>query len=196
MHFEDAARESGVIPPERVASLVSCLNKAPDYSWMLTGPHPNEPRLQGDILAEIPVAIVAPSGEPKCKPLTVLALNNTCDLQRDRSEFITVAPVMDFEDFTNFIVQKRGERRASNYLKDVRENHVFEILWLPPFGSFSSGALVFLDRIGSVAAALYDSAVAGKRRVASFSQNGFYFLLIKVTKHLARPESEQVVRQN
>lgn len=123
-------------------------------------------------------------------------MNNTCDLQPQRSDFVTVAPVLDFHAFSRHVIQKRGEAKATNYLKDVMANRVFEVLWLPAFSSFLHGAVVFLDRVGAVSTAIYESALAGDRRLASFSQNGFYFLLIKLTKHLARPESDEVVRQN
>lgn len=53
MDLEDAARQSGVIPHERVASLVTCL-KAPDFDWLLAGPHSTQSRLQGDLLSDSP----------------------------------------------------------------------------------------------------------------------------------------------
>jgi hypothetical protein len=196
MELEEAAQQSGVIPPEKVAALITCLKKVPGFSWLLTEPHPTQSRLQGDVFGEVPVAVVDSDGQPRCKPCTVLILNNTCDLQPNRAKFVTVAPVFDFGDFLEYEIRKHGEARAGNYLKDVMANKVFEILWLPPFGAFSRGALVFLDQVGAVASPLYESAVATNRRMASFSQNGFYFLLIKVTKHLARPESDEVIRQN
>ena len=109
---------------------------------------------------------------------------------------MTVAPVLDFGAFSEHVVHKRGQERASNYLKDVMSNKVYEMLWLPAFNSFSKGAVVFLDKMGAVSSSVYESALAGNRRLASFSQTGFYFLLIKLTKHLARPESEEVLRDN
>lgn len=195
MDLEDAARQSGVIPPERVASLVSCL-KAPDFRWLLTPPHSTQSRLQGDLLSDFPVALVDPDGQPKCSQFTVLVLNNTCDLQPKRADFVTVAPALDFDAFSQHVIRKRGEAKAANYLQDVMANRVFEMLWLPVFGSFPKGAVVYLDRIGAVSSTVYESALATNRRLASFSQNGFYFLLIKLTKHLARPESDEVMRQN
>jgi hypothetical protein len=195
MDLEDAARQSGIIPPERVASLVSLL-KAPDFRWLLTPPHPAQSRLQGDLLSEFPLALVGADGNPKCTSFTVLVLNNTCDLQPNRSDFVTVAPVLDFDAFSQHVIRKRGEARASNYLRDVMANKVYEMLWLPAFGSFSKGAVVLLDKMGAVSSTVYESALAGNRRLASFSQPGFYFLLVKLTKHLARPESEEVVRNN
>jgi len=41
---------------------------------------------------------------------------------------------------------------------------------------------------------LYEEALTERRRLASFSQNGFYFLLIKLTNHIARMETAEVAR--
>jgi hypothetical protein len=196
MDLEAAARQSGVIPPQRVDSFISCLKSPSDYSWLLTVPHPTETRLQGDLFCDFPFAIVDHDGNPKCSRFTVLVLNNTCDLQPSRSNFVTAAPVLDFGSYSQSIVKKRGGNKAANFLKDVMANKVFEILWLPAFGAFRDGAVVLLDRIGAISIDVYESALANNRRIASFSQNGFYFFLIKITKHLARPESDEVIRDN
>jgi hypothetical protein len=196
MDLEESARQSGVIPPERVASLIAALRKVPDFSWLLTQPHPTIERLQADLLVDFPVALVAPDGAPRCKPFVVLIVNNTCDLQPGRSNFVTVAPVLDFEAFAAAEIAKRGEEGARDYLRDIRSNRVFEMLWLPPFHHFKGGGIVFLDRLGSAAGEIYLRSLEANSRVASFSQNGFYYFLIKMTNHLARAESSEVQRHN
>jgi hypothetical protein len=196
MDLEQAARESGVIPEAKVSSLLASLKKVPDYSWVLTTPHPTDPRLQGDLLGNFPVAIVDEDGKPLCNRFVVLVLNNSCDLEPGRTQYVTVAPVFDFGGFSKHIIGKRGENNARSYLRDVRENRVHEILWLPLISQFEKGAVVFLDRVGAVSGKIYENAIKEKRHVASFSQNGLYFLLIKLTNHIARMESEEVVRSS
>ena len=88
MDLENAARESGVIPPGYVAPLLSRLGNTSDFTWLLTQPHEIQARLQGDMLGDFPLALVGPDGNPRCKRFTVLVLNNTCDLQPNRSEFV------------------------------------------------------------------------------------------------------------
>jgi len=127
---------------------VASLRKVPDYSWVLTSPHPSEERLQGDLLSDFPVALVDDAGNPRCKKFSVLVLNNTCDLQPSRLQFVTVAPVMDFALFSATVIQKRGEERARDYLRDVRANNIYEMLWLPWFASFKEATVFFLDRVG------------------------------------------------
>ncbi|GEM_PF-1440530 len=194
MDLEEAARQSGVIPPERIASLIAALRKVPDVSWLLTQPHPTIDRLQADLLKDFPVALVAPDGSPKCSKFVVLIVNNTCDLQPGRSNFVTVAPIMDFKAFAAAEVSKRGEEGARSYLRDVRSDRVLEMLWLPPFHHFEDGGLVLLDRLGTAASEVYARSLSDNSRVASFSQNGFYYFLMKMTTHLARAESSEVLR--
>ncbi len=194
MDLEESARQSGVIPPDRVTSLIAALRKVPDVSWLLAGPNPSIERLQADLLDDFPLALVAPDETPRCKRFVVLIVNNTCDLQPDRSRFVTVAPVLDFKVFAAAEIAKRGEERARSYLHDIRSNRVFEMLWLPSFHHFEDGGLVFLDRLGSAAGEVYQAALSRHARVASFTQNGFYYFLMKLTAHLARAESLDVRR--
>lgn len=146
------------------------------------------------MLSEFPVAVVDGDGHPHCAKFAVLVLNNTCDLQPGRSQFVTLAPAMDFARFSRTYIEQEGEERARSYLHSVRANRIFEILWLPGFASFKEGAVVFLNRVGAASARLYEDALKEQRRLASFSQNGFYFLLIKLTNHIARMETGDVHR--
>src|ERR1051325_870649 len=139
MNLEQAAGQSGVIPPDKVASLLASLKKVPDYSWVLSSPHPSEERLQGDLLSEFPVAVVDGEGNPRCGKFAVLVLNNTCDLQPGRSQFVTLAPAMDFARFSETYIAQEGEEGARSYLHSVRANKIYEILWLPSFASFKEG---------------------------------------------------------
>ena len=45
----DLSRYSSIIPEEHNRSLSICFRKIPDFSWLLTSPHSELERLQGDI---------------------------------------------------------------------------------------------------------------------------------------------------
>jgi hypothetical protein len=192
--LEDAALRTSLVPPEKVASLLAALKRVPDFGWLLTSPNAGEHRLQGDLHADFPVALIAPDGRAVSKKFPVLVLNNTCDLQANRSAFVNVAPVLDFEQFAKIEIAKRGETGAKSYLHAIRSNCVLEVLWLPPFHTFNEGGIVFLDRLSSAASNIFEQSLNNNARLASFSQNGFYYFLIKITSHLARAESEEVQR--
>jgi hypothetical protein len=56
-------------------------------------------------------------------------------------------------------------------------------------------ALVLLHLVCAVSVNVYREALHNGRRLASFTQTGFYFLLMKLTTHVARAETTQVVRE-
>jgi hypothetical protein len=126
---------------------------------------------------------------------SVMILNNSCDLPDDRLDFVAAAPIIDFGEFLKF-EQSRGRKQPSldDFATSVRKNEKSELFYLPSFAGFHNGALVLLHLSCVVSAKLYQRLLATDHRVASFSQTGFYFMLIKLISHLARPESNDVTR--
>ena len=206
---EDFSRFATIIPEEHLPALANNLKRIPDFSWLLDLPHAEIERLQGDVLSNFPTVFLDERGEPRSREFTVLVLNNTCDLPDDRLDFITAAPIVDFNKYLEFererqyrgtngledSEKRRIEDRLQEYGRVLRNNNKTEILYLSPFSGFSHGALVLLHLVCSVSANLYHDALRHGRRVASFTQTGFYFLLIKLTTHLARAEGVEVVRR-
>jgi hypothetical protein len=137
-----------------------------------------------------------------------MVMNNTCDLPDGRLDCVTAAPVVDFNRYFEFErarlfrgksdVAEAERRRMEDSLQELarvlRSNAKTEILYLPSFSEFPHGALVLLYLVCSVSAKVYQEALSRDQRVASFTQTGFYFLLIKLTTHLARAESHEVNR--
>ena len=206
---EDFSRFAKIIPEEHLPALANNLKRIPDFSWVIDIPHAEFERLQGDVLSNFPTVFLDERGEARSREFTVLVLNNTCDLPDDRLDFITAAPIVDFNKYLEFererqfrdkntlehSEKRRIEDRLQEYGRVLRNNDKTEILYLPPFSEFTHGALVLLHLVCSVSARLYHDALRQGRRVASFTQTGFYFLLIKLTTHLARAEGVEVVRR-
>jgi hypothetical protein len=206
---EDFSRFATIIPEEHLPALANNLKRIPDFRWLLDLPHAEIERLQGDVLANFPTVFLDERGEPRSREFTVLVLNNTCDLPDDRLDFISAAPIVDFNRYLEFererqyrgknglddSEKRRIEDRLQEYGRVLRNNDKTELLYLPPFSEFAHGALVMLHLVCSVSARLYHDALRQGRRVASFTQTGFYFLLIKLTTHLARVEGVEVVRR-
>src|SRR4029077_13281293 len=152
--LDDFSRYARIIPEEHQPALRKCLKKIPDFSWLLSEPHSDQERLQGDLLREVPTGFLDDTATPRSAKFTVMILNNTCDLPEGR----------------------------------------LDLIYLPKITGFDHGALVLLHLVCSISAKLYHEALRAGQRVASFSQVGFYFLLIKLTTHLARAESTDVSR--
>lgn len=194
MDREQVAKHAGVIPPANLTAFLEYLVRTPELPGLVDVPHPTEIRLQGDLLQGLPCAYVDGEGVPHIAPFTVAVLNNTCDLQPSRSKYVTVAPVFDYRAFADAAQKARGEASAKGYLKALRDNQINEFLFLPTCPGYEQGALIALDRASSISTALYDRALNDERRVASFTQNGFYIFLLKITRFLARAESAEVSR--
>jgi hypothetical protein len=207
--IDDFSRFSRIIPEEYLPALRNNLKRIPDFSWVIDTPHPDIDRLQGDVLSNFPTVVLDERGEAHSQEFTVLVLNSTCDLPDDRLDFISAAPILDFNKYLEFERQRRflgketlkdsEKRRIEDSLQEygrvLRNNDKTEILYLPPFSEFNHGALVLLHLVCSVSAMLYHDVLRQGRRVASFTQTGFYFLLIKLTTHFARPETPEVTRR-
>ncbi len=190
----DFSRYATIIREEDLPALKERLSKIPDFSWLLSEPHAEIERLQGDLVADLPAVFIADDGTARACSFTTMVMNNTCDLPEGRADFITTAPVVDFQKYVEFEKTKRDESSLKNYVEAIRRNEKTELFYLPPFAGFSNGALALLHLACPVSASLYRQALSKKQRKASFSQTGFYFLLIKLTNHIARPESSEVIR--
>lgn len=192
--FGDFSRHSRVIPEEHQPALRSSLKRIPDYSWMLVEPDSTESRLQGDILTDCPTVVIDDLGAPRAKQFPVMILNNSCDLPDGRIDFVTAAPIVDFGKFLEFEKRRRSQSSLEGFAKAIRQNDKTELFYLPKFAGFEHGALVLLHLACSVSAKVYGNLLSAGRRQASFTQIGFYFMLIKLTTHLARAESTDVKR--
>jgi hypothetical protein len=192
--LEDFSRYTRIIAEEHQSALKASLKRIPDFSWLLGEPHSTISRLQGDLFREFPTVFLDDKAMPRSKKFTVMVLNNTCDLPDNRLDFVTVAPIVDFQEYLRFEEPRRSTQSLTDYAKSIRSNDKSELLYLPKLAGFEEGALVLLHLVCSVSSKVYQEAVRSGQRVASFTQTGFYFLLIKLTTHIARPESGEVIR--
>lgn len=206
--FDDFSKYTRIIPKEHIPALSRDLKKIPDFSWLLGQPHPEIERLQGDLLKNFPTVFLDDNAKPKSRNFTVMVLNNTCDLPDDRMDFVTAAPVVDFNEYVTFerarrlqtgttlteSEKNRIEDSVQEFARVIRHNNKTEILFLPKFGEFQHGALVLLHLVCTVSAKIYHDVLRAGQRLGSFTQTGLYFLLIKLTTHIARAESTKVIR--
>jgi hypothetical protein len=190
----DFSRYANIIPEEHQEPLSRSLRQIPNFSWLLCEPHRTEERLQGDLFQDFPTVFLDADGLPRCRNFAVMVLNNTCDLPDDRLDAVTVVPVLDFGEFLESQQQQRSEVSMQGYAEALRRNDITELFYLPPFAGFANGGLALLHFACSVSHALYGAALRQGRRIASFSQIGFYFFLIKLTTHVARAETTEVAR--
>lgn len=194
MNFERAVRDSSVIRQEHKDPLLVHLRRIPEFSWLLGLPNPYCDRLQGDFSRDFPVVFLKPDGTAIDNRRTVMILNNTCDLPAGRSNFVSVAPVFDLEKYLLREAGQRDPEALADFERAIRANKVSNLLYVPHLSDFKSGAIVRLDMVCSVAASFLNQAVVEGKRLASFTQSGFYLMLMKTTCRFTRRESLETSR--
>jgi len=185
---------TSVVREDHKHSLIESLKLIPEFSWLVGLPNQFADRLQGDFFKTFPVIYLDRTGETLSVRKPVMVLNNTCDLPPGHSTMVSVAPVFDLEKYLQKETGKRNPQSLASYERDIRHNRITELLYVPNLPDFPAGAIVRLDMICSVASEFLKEAAESGRRFASFTQNGFYLLLMKLTYHMTRSESAEVSR--
>lgn len=188
MSLEEAVRQSRVIPQNRKESLISDVVRS-DFKWLVANPHTEIERLQGDFMQSVPVCFLDKGEQVLCKRMPVMLISNSCDLVSNRSIFVNLAPVFDLSGF----LAAHGKNN-SNFADALRLNKIKNLFYIPWLSIFPGGAVVRLDMISSVPSSFIDEAVTNSSRFASFTQNGYYYLLMKLTHFLVRSESDEISR--
>jgi len=188
----EAASRAGFIPERSKEAFVAWLTKSGNQHAIL--PHPDEQRLQGDIYRQFPFALVKDDHQASIALKVILVLNNTCDLQLNRTPSCNVALAADYNCYAESIRAARSDQSATNFLADVERNRIDDLFFLQDCPTFPAGLVVFLNKISTVPTKLYERALKQGHRFASLSQHGFYHLLIKLNRFFARVETSDVSR--
>jgi hypothetical protein len=155
---EDFSRYATIIPEEHLPALARSLKRSPNFDWLLDRPHGDIDCLQGDLLRDFPTVFLDETTTARSRTFTVMILNNTCDLPEGRLDFVTAAPVVDFDDYLQFERRRRfrgsgefsdAERlRAEETLQELaralRNNDKTEILYLHPLVSLMVHSCYFI----------------------------------------------------
>lgn len=149
----------------------------------------DEPHLfQGDGVKSIMINI--PDTTVQCDR-HVLLLSNTCDMDLNNVRLnpcrIMYAPILNIEKYITML-ERNGEprERIDNHIKDIKNQIISQILFLPTSVFGGADSIVLFDRAISVP--LTKDAVDGmlSSRTFSLSNYGFYLLLLKLSYHFTR----------
>src|ERR1041385_4964193 len=125
--LDDFSRYTRIIPKEHIPALSRDLKKIPDFSWLLGQPHREIERLQGDLLKEFPTVVLDDDAKPRCRDFTVMILNNTCDLPDGRLDFVTAAPIVDFNKYLEFERTRRSQGKTTENERKRVEDSIQEL---------------------------------------------------------------------
>jgi len=183
------------ISPETQSKLHRLIKDKNSYpNWLFSHNIP-ENLCQGDVIKLVPTLAVGKSGKPIRKLLPAILLNNSCDMVVDdnkpRSEFTTIIPLLPFNEYISFF------RNIPNYTKELKQNVITDKFYIGGLPGEESEFIADLGMLSSLSTEYlhFEITNGSLKKIASFSQNGYYYFLAKLTLHLMRPESKDIKRE-
>jgi hypothetical protein len=180
--------------PERLRSFADDLKRYPEgYPKWLYGTLFDE-IYQGDIIKSMKVIGTDEDGDAVYREGPALVMSHTCDCQPGQSEYILIAPVFSLQERIDSSELERD--RLDNHLRDLRANRLAELFFIPGRDGLPDSFVDF-SQICPVASTYFHSPPLALRgnRLASLSQKGHYFLLMKIAYHLCRPDPKDSARE-
>lgn len=172
--------------PEHIKPFAEQLKQFPAgyEKWVYATAAPVE-AYQGDVFSPVHFVSVDDDGDTIRMDCLGMVISNTCDAQPGMADFVLVAPVISLEDYC----QKSDLRRddLENHIRALVDNKISQLMFLPKWQE-GSDSFVDFGNICSVSSRYFHSE-HGQQRLVSLSQNGHYFLLVKLAYHLSRPET-------
>lgn len=162
--------------------------KGYDFGAYFTSKLKDKPYLfQGDVT----IAPYCSLPDTTIRDIPVLLLSNTCDMdisnQRMNACRIMYAPILKIDRYIESL-RKRDipEDSISNHIRDIKEQTVSQVLYLPSSSILEYDGVVFFDRAISIP--LTEDTVERfvRDRKIVLSNYGFYLLLLKLSYHFTR----------
>ncbi len=195
--FVDLMRETFPnISPETGTKLYQLIRKKDRYLNWLFATSALEHLSQGDVLEEVPVLVLKDEGKALKQKLPVMVLNNTCDLQQDngtpRSKYTSIVPLLPCNQYLEPFKDK------PNYELDLKENVITSKFYISAPPGYKRDYVVDLSLICSIDTQYLQKGIQQGilKKIASLSENGYYYFLAKLTLHLMRSESDEAKRED
>lgn len=119
-----------------------------------------------------------------------MILSNTCDnISRDNRYTpiqLIYTPIIKLSKFVNLLRENGIQQdKIDNHISTIKKQYVTQIFYLPAGGGIKEESLVFFDKINNCENVIEQEDIKGLR-FFSFSDYGFYLLLLKISIHFTR----------
>jgi len=143
---------------------------------------------QGDGIRDL---LVINLPDTKIEPFPVMVISNTCDIapenERKIEPKILYCPILRISRFeTQLKNNKIRDEQISQYLKEIKEQRISSIFYLPKGGQLPEDCIALLDNINNCKISFVKNEEVPGRRLFSLSNYGFYVLLFKLSIHFTR----------
>ncbi len=115
----------------------------------------------------------------------VVVISNTCDSQPARDDYVLICPMFTVAERLASITLT-GQQLA-DHISDLKRNRITNLMFFPTVRTMPDSWLDF-SKTCAVSSEYFYSLHVGEHRVASLSQKGHYFFLMKLAYHFCRPE--------
>lgn len=177
-----------------VDAFYKSLNLLPDYDYSkFYSNHNPRPGVveQGDGIDDLKI-INLPRPETKDAPCMVFS--NACDIdtanQRSFAAKIVYAPILRLEKYIELL--KRNGKYSDQHIKDIKNQRIGQIFYLPEGSGLSYEAIVFLGSICSSDNDSIDRESLDNTRLFRLSSYGWYIFLSKLSLFFVRLSEDAV----
>jgi hypothetical protein len=143
--------------------------------------------LQGDGWTKLMVANLETGDR---KSIQGLLLSNSCDIspenKRDLPTSVTFAPIVEVDQLKSWLAASQLEpNKIDNKLRDIRDQNVSSIFYLPPGGPFTKEHVALLGQVHSMPIKMFQAAL-GRTKLFTLDTLGFYVFIVKLSIHFCR----------
>lgn len=119
-----------------------------------------------------------------------IVLSNSCDInplnERVFEASLCYAPIFSLPAYLDALRRQFPEERVASHERDLRRQTITQIFFLPKGGKLTNDAIVFLDRIISIANQAIDRNDLSDRRLFTLSDFGAWLFTLKLSIHFCR----------
>jgi hypothetical protein len=119
-----------------------------------------------------------------------MVLSNSCDINPSNERLfdasLCYAPILSLPAYLAALRKAFAEERVAAHERDLRQQLITQIFFLPQGGRLANDAIVFLDRIISMANDTIDRNGLVASRLFTLSDFGAWLFTLKLSIHLCR----------
>jgi hypothetical protein len=156
---------------------------------------------QSDLIAEVRSAnwnADFEGGEFERSYTDSMLLSNTCDVNDQNKRPINIkesvfAPVVNFREYLRDLKENGiSELQAHNFEKDVMQQRIANLFYLPPYIKDGPDYIALLDRLFWLPSSDLNKRLPyiSQGRIKSLDQFGFYLFIFKLSYHFCRLPEE------
>jgi len=187
--FADVIRE--LFPPiseDTKKRLKELLLQHKNNPYLIFATSLNQVISQGDIISNIPFLTLQEDETYLGEKHFAMLISHTCDFANDNT--ILFAPAYTIDLFKECFGNNEG------LLNSLRDNLIYDKFYLPERDAYPE-LVVDFNGINSVSKKYILKNLEDKNsdKIASLSQEGYYYLITKLTVHFLRPENSELIRE-